>query len=60
MPPFTVSNQTGSSILNSTVSRDSYRSPDELVAAIESFIERWNSNEAHPFRWTYEGLPLVR
>ena len=37
-----------------------FRSPDELVAAIESFIERWNSNEAHPFRWTYEGLPLVR
>jgi transposase len=30
-----------------------------LVAAIEAFIEQWNAAEAHPFRWTYEGLPLV-
>ena len=33
---------------------------DELVAAIARFIERWNATEAHPFRWTYQGLPLVR
>lgn len=33
---------------------------DELVAAIEHFIECWNATEAHPFRWTYQGLPLVR
>jgi transposase len=33
---------------------------DELVAAIERFIERWNATDAHPFRWTYQGLPLVR
>ena len=32
----------------------------DLVAAIEAFIEQWNAAEAHPFRWTYEGLPLVR
>jgi transposase len=37
----------------------SYRSPDELVATIEAFINDWNQREAHPFRWTYEGLPLV-
>ena len=37
----------------------SYRSPDELVAAIEAFMDDWNQREAHPFRWTYEGLPLV-
>ncbi len=37
-----------------------FRSADELVAAIESFIDRWNREEAKPFRWTYEGLPLVR
>jgi transposase len=37
-----------------------FRSPDELVAAIESFIDQWNWEEAKPFRWTYEGLPLVR
>ena len=37
-----------------------FRSPNELIAAIEAFIDRWNRNEARPFRWTYEGLPLVR
>lgn len=37
----------------------SFRSPDELVRATEAFIEEWNRTEAHPFRWTYEGLPLV-
>ena len=37
-----------------------FRSPDELVAAIESFIDTWNRREAHPFRWTYQGHPLVR
>jgi transposase len=37
-----------------------FRSPDELIAAIEAFIEEWNRTEAHPFRWTYEGLPLVK
>jgi transposase len=38
----------------------SFRSPDELVVAIESFIDCWNRTEAHPFRWTYQGLPLVK
>jgi len=37
----------------------SFASPDELVAAINAFVERWNSAEAHPFRWTYTGQPLV-
>jgi transposase len=37
-----------------------FRSPDELVAAIEMFIDDWDELEAHPFRWTYLGLPLVR
>ena len=37
-----------------------FRTADELVAAIESFIDQWNREEAKPFRWTYEGLPLVR
>ena len=35
-------------------------SVDDLVAGIKAFIGRWNETEAHPFRWTYEGLPLVR
>ena len=37
-----------------------FHSPDELVAAIRAFMHQWNQTEAHPFRWTYEGLPLVR
>lgn len=37
-----------------------FRTLDELVAAIEMFIDDWNAWEAHPFRWTYLGLPLVR
>jgi len=37
-----------------------FRSPDELVVAIERFIQHWNETDAHPFRWTYDGLPLVR
>lgn len=37
-----------------------FHSPDALVEAIMAFISGWNGTEAHPFRWTYEGLPLVR
>lgn len=37
-----------------------FHSPEDLVAAIEAFIRQWNEKQAHPFRWTYEGLPLVR
>ena len=37
----------------------SYRDPDELVNAVEEFIEEWNATEAHPFQWTYRGTPLV-
>jgi transposase len=36
-----------------------FRSVDQLVAALQEFIQRWNRSEAHPFRWTYRGLPLV-
>lgn len=36
-----------------------FGSVDELVAALEGFLQRWNTKEAHPFRWTYRGLPLV-
>jgi transposase len=37
-----------------------FHSPEELVAAVAAFIQGWNENEAHAFRWTYAGLPLVR
>ena len=36
-----------------------FRSVDELVEALDGFIQQWNATEAHPFRWTYRGLPLV-
>ncbi len=36
-----------------------FHDPDELVAAIGEFIADWNCIEAHPFRWTYRGTPLV-
>jgi len=36
-----------------------FGSPDEMVNAIEAFIESWNEEEAHPFKWTYDGHPLV-
>jgi transposase len=38
----------------------SFPSPDALVSTIESFVETWNREEARPFRWTYDGIPLVR
>lgn len=37
-----------------------FRTLNDLVAAIEMFIDEWNERDAHPFRWTYQGLPLVR
>jgi transposase len=37
-----------------------FHSPDDLISAIESFLDTWNRVEAHPFRWTYQGHPLVR
>lgn len=36
-----------------------FRTPDGLVATIERFIDTWNEHEAKPFRWTYQGRPLV-
>ena len=48
------------SILSRRVLRyASYESPEQLVAAVERFISSWNVG-AHPFRWTYQGRPLVR
>jgi len=32
-----------------------FRSREELRARVEGFIEHWNENEAHPFRWTFRG-----
>jgi transposase len=48
------------SILGRRVLRyGSFGSPDELVQTVEAFMEHWNASEAKPFRWTYQGRPLV-
>ncbi len=36
-----------------------FPTPERLVGTIERFIASWNREEAKPFRWTYEGRPLV-
>ena len=48
------------SILSRRVLRyGSFASAEELVEKVEAFIDQWNEREAHPFRWTYKGQPLV-
>lgn len=48
------------SILSRRVLRyGEFSGPDALVRTIDGFIAGWNQNEAKPFRWTYEGRPLV-
>lgn len=36
-----------------------FPTPGMLVGTIERFIDTWNGQEAKPFRWTYQGRPLV-
>lgn len=36
-----------------------FHDTDALVTRIASFMDAWNIDEAHPFRWTYQGTPLV-
>ncbi len=38
--------------------RKSYQSIEELEASILHFIEQYNLT-AHPFKWTYAGMPLA-
>ncbi len=48
------------SILSRQVLRyGDFHTADDLVRTIEAFIRRWNRDQAKPFRWTYEGRPLV-
>jgi hypothetical protein len=39
--------------------RGSFRSRDELKAKVLAFIEYYNRTMAKPFKWTYQGKPLV-
>lgn len=36
----------------------SFRSTEELRQAVLAFIDHWNREQAHPFRWTFTGYPL--
>lgn len=36
----------------------SFRSTDDLRDAVLRFIDHWNRETAHPFRWTFTGYPL--
>lgn len=45
-------------ILGQKVLRDSYDSPDDLLAAILAFERQWNELLAHPFKWSYDGHDL--
>ena len=48
------------SILSRQVLRyGDFHTADDLVRTIEAFIRRWNRDQAKPFRWSYEGRPLV-
>lgn len=48
------------SILTRRVLRyGSFATAEDLVAKVQAFLQQWNEREAHPFRWTCKGLPLV-
>lgn len=36
----------------------SFGSVEELREAVLAFLDDWNRNQAHPFRWTFTGYPL--
>jgi hypothetical protein len=45
-------------ITRKLLKRKSYSSVDELKQSIRRFIEQYNLT-AHPFKWTYAGVPLT-
>jgi transposase len=45
-------------IMGRKVLTESFGSPDDLKAALESFADIWDHLLAHPFRWTYDGKGL--
>ena len=47
-------------ILTKAVIKDGvWRSKAQLVAQIMAYIDNYNATKAHPFQWTYAGLPLT-
>lgn len=40
--------------------RGDFGSPEEFARRLRAFLEDYNQEHAHPYRWTYTGEPLVR
>jgi len=40
--------------------RGEFRSAEEFEERLRRFLDDYNANYAHPYRWTYTGQPLVR
>ena len=45
-------------IIGAKCLKESYASPDQLIQAIYSFAEIWNTLFAHAFNWGYDGVGL--
>jgi transposase len=46
-------------LVRKLLTRGSFTSVEELIAKVQCFIEYYNRTMAKPFRWTYQGKPLV-
>ena len=46
-------------LVRKVIRRGNFQSTEDLKARIEAFIEYFNRTMAKPFRWTYQGKPLV-
>ncbi len=42
------------------LTRASFPSPEEFEQRIARYLDDYNRDQAHPYRWTYTGQPLVR
>jgi transposase len=40
--------------------RGDFASPEEFEERLRRFLDGYNATQAHPYRWTYTGEPLVR
>jgi transposase len=40
--------------------RGDFASPEDFTERLRRFLDRYNAEQAHPYRWTYTGEPLVR
>ncbi len=46
-------------LVRKLLKRGSFRSQAELQAKVLAFIEYYNRTMAKPFKWTYQGKPLM-